>query len=58
MESSEEDIRDLLAEIIGISLHIRKQCVEMYQRVRVQFREISYIVPFECIDEEVEVVWR
>jgi hypothetical protein len=52
MKPSEEDIRDLLAEFVSISLDIRKQGVEIYQRVRLQFRKSSHIVAFECIDEE------
>ncbi len=52
---SEEDIRDLLAEFVSISLDIRKQGVEIHQRVRLQFREISHIVTFECVDEEKRV---
>jgi hypothetical protein len=55
MKTGEEDISCLLAELVGISLDIRKQGVEIHQRVRLQRREISHIVTFECVDEEERV---
>jgi hypothetical protein len=42
-------LRDILAEVVGVALHIRQQRIKIHQRVRLDLRQRGHVVALKGV---------